>query len=122
MGIIKYGFLIKDGKIHDTKIQSYDLCKKVVGCNILYSMKPTKYKRLYLFEPLLDKYSLDQVFKMLKYNSFLNSQRETENLIKTNKLHYISNMAMIYNYPPKYLTQKKFGLYKICQSLKKRID
>jgi uncharacterized membrane protein YcgQ (UPF0703/DUF1980 family) len=85
-------------------------------------MHPNKYKRLYLFEPLLDEYSIDKVFKILKNNSFLESQRNDEKLIKTNKLHYISNMAMIYNYPPKYLTPRMFGLYKIIQTLKKRID
>lgn len=120
--MIKYGFLIDGDKIYDTKIQSYDLCKKIVGSNVIYSMKPNKYKRLYLFEPLLDKFNIKDVFRILKCNSFLREQRESENLIKTNKLHYISNMAMVYNYPPKYLTPKMFSLYKICQSLKKRID
>ncbi len=120
--IIKYGFLIKDGEIFDTKIQSYELCKRIVGSNIIYFMKPTKYKRLCLFEALLEKYSIEKVFKLLKHNSFLKRQRDSENLIKTNKLHYISNMAVIYNYPPTYLTQRKFALYKIVQTLKKRID
>jgi len=119
---IKSGFLIENGKIFDTKIQSYELGKRIVGSNIIYFMKPTKYKRLYLFEVLLEKFSIEKVFKLLKYNSFLRKQRDSENLIKTNKLHYISNMAVIYNYPPTYLTQKKFALYKICQTLKKRLD
>lgn len=120
--IIKYGFKIENNKIYDCKIQSYELVKKTIGSNIIYAMKPTKYKRLYLFEALLEKYSIEKVFKLLKHNSFLKKQRDSEDLIKTNKLHYISNMAVIYNYPPSYLTKRKFALYKIIQTLKKRID
>lgn len=119
---IKYGFLIKDGEIYDTKIQSYELVKKTIGSNIIYAMKPTKYKRLYLFEALLEKYPIEKVFRLLKHNSFLKRQRDSENLIKTNKLHYITNMAVVHNYPPTYLTPKMFALYKIIQTLKKRID
>lgn len=120
--MVRYGFLIDDNKIYDTKIQSYDLKKQISGDNVIYSMSPSSYKRLYLFEPLLFFYSVDKVFEILNFNSFLKKQRQSENLIKTNKLHYISNMATIYNYPPTYLTQKRFAIYKICQNLKKRLD
>ena len=122
MAHIKYGFLIVNGKIYDTKIQSYELVKESLGCNIIYGMKPTTYKRLYLFEPLLTKYDKEKVFEILNHNKYLNSNRESEKLIKTNKLYYMSNMAIINNYPPTYLTQRKFSLYKICQTLKKRLD
>lgn len=120
--MIKYGFLIENGKIYDTKIQSYVLKKDAVDMNIIYSMKPNLYKRLYLFEPLLDKYDTAKVFEILNYNKYLSENRASEKLIKTNKLHYMTNMAVIYNYPPTYLTQRKFALYKICQVLKKRLD
>lgn len=120
--MIKYGFLIKGGEIYDTKIQSYVLTTTEIGSNVIYAMKPTKYRRLYLFEPLLDKFSEDTVFELLKFNRHLASERKSEELIKTNKLDTMANMAVIYNYPPSYLTQKKFSIYKICQSLKKRLD
>lgn len=119
---IKHGFIIDGDKIFDTKIQAYEMSKRFVGNNLIYTMKPSKYKRLYRFEPLLDKYDLETVFKILKCNTYIQKQRKVESLIKINKLHYISNMAMIYNYPPSFLTQKKFALYKICQTLKKRLD
>lgn len=119
---IKYGFIIKDNQIFDTKIQAYELGKRYIGDNLIYFFKPTKYKRLYLFEPLLERYDIDTVFRILKYNTHLKKRRDVESLIKTNKLHYISNMAVIYNYPPSFLTQKKFAIYKICQTLKKRLD
>lgn len=120
--MIKFGFLIENDKIYDTKIQAYELSIRTVGLNIIYFMNPTKYKRLYRFEPLLERFEISKVFKILKHNSILRKQRDCESLIKTNKLHFISNMAVIYNYPPSYLTQKKFALYKICQTLKKRLD
>ena len=119
--MIRYGFEIKDGKIFDTKIQSYKLVAESIGENIIYSMKENQYKRLYLFEPLLHKYDIDTVFKMLEFNSYLKKQRISENLLKINKLHYVSNMSTIYNYPPTFLTQRRFALYKICQNLKKRL-
>ena len=124
MGIneIKFGFLIKDGKIFDTKIRAYELRKEVIGSNIIYSMTPTKYKRLDFYEPLLYRYNKDEVFSLLNFNKHLRQQRKLEDKIKTNNLHNMANMAVIYNYPPSYLTQKKFALYKKCQSLKKRLD
>ena len=120
--MVKYGFLIDDGKIYDTKIQSYKLKKQVSGENVIYSMCPSTYKRLYMFEPLLHYYSEEKVFEILNFNSHLYKQRQSENLIKTNKLHYMANIATIYNYPPTFLTQKRFAIYKICQNLKKRLD
>ena len=119
--MIKYGFLIEDGKIYDTKIQAYELKTKELDNNIIYYMKPIR-KRLYLFEVLLCFYSTEKVFEMLRFNRHLRKQRKSEGLMKNDKLHYMSNMAMIYNYPPTYLTQKKFALYKKCQSLKARLD
>lgn len=120
--MIKYGFQIVNGEIYDTKIQSYKIVSESMGENILYSMKPNKYKRLYRFEPLLEYFPIDTVFELLNFNSHLRKQRASENLVKTNKLHYVSNMATIYNYPPTFLTQRRFALYKICQNLKKRLD
>lgn len=120
--MIRNGFLIKDGKIFDTKIQSYEIVREYVGDNIIYSMKPKYYKRLYIFEALLNNYSVEMVFDLLDFNSYLKKQREVFNLIKDNKLHYISNMSTIYNYPPTFLTKRKFALYKTCQNLKKRVE
>lgn len=120
--MIRYGFKIVDGKIYDTKIRSYDLVSESIGCNIIYSMRPSKYKRLYEFEPLLNKYDIDTVFEMLNFNSYLRKKRFSENLVKTTNLHYMSNMSSIYNYPPTFLTPRKFALYKMCQNLKKRLD
>lgn len=118
---IKYGFLIVNSCIYDTKIQSYELKISQIGSNIIYYMKP-KRKRLYFYEPLLYVYSVDKVFEILNFNRLLKKKRKSESLIKNDKLHYMANMSVIYNYPPSYLTQKKFALYKKCQSLKRRLD
>lgn len=120
--MIRYGFLIRDNKIFDTKIQSYKLTKKFIDSNLIFDMIPNSYKRLYAFEPLLDKYSVDEVFKILRFNKFLDKQRKSETMTRVNKLNYMSNISVIYNYPPSFLTQKKFAIYKICQTLKKRLD
>ncbi|QQV91532.1 hypothetical protein M1M25_gp094 [Tenacibaculum phage Gundel_1] len=120
--LIKYGFLIKEGKIYDTKIQSYKLKAEYLGSNVIYYMEPKSYKRLYDFEPLLYFYSVDKVFSILDFNSRLRKKRELESVVRVNNLHYISNYSSVYNYPPSYLKPKKFNLYKICQSLKKRLD
>lgn len=119
--MIKYGFFIENGCIYDTKIQSYELKTSQIGSNIIYYMKP-KRKRLYFYEPLLYVYSVDKVFEILNFNRLLKKKRKSESLIKNDKLHYMANMSVIYNYPPSYLTQKKFALYKKCQSLKRRLD
>jgi len=120
--VIKYGFLIEDGRIYDTKIPAYKIKREFSGENILCSMETDGYKRLYLYEPLLFKYSIEKVFEILNFNTHLKKQRQSESLTKVNKLHYISNMSMVYNYPPTFLTQRKFALYKICQNLKKRLS
>lgn len=120
--MVKYGFCIKDNMIFDTQIKAYSLKKKVLDENVIYYLEFLSYKRLHDFEPLLYEYELDRIFEILNHNSYLRRNRKSEKQIKTNKLHYISNMATIYNYPPTYLTQKRFSVYKICQSLKKRIQ
>ncbi|MFK5981470.1 MAG: hypothetical protein QM499_01035 [Flavobacteriaceae bacterium] len=118
--MIRNGFLIRDEKIFDTKIQSFTLKKEINGENVIYSMIPSFYKRLYKFEPLLYAFSIDEVFKILDYNKILKKQRE--DIISDAKSHYMTNAAVIFNYPPTYLTKRRFSLYKICQGLKKKID
>lgn len=118
--MIKYGFKITDGKIYDTKIHSFKIERIIKDNNILYTMIPCYYKRLYLFEALLNYYSKEITFQILNYNKFLRIQRDKYNADK--KSHYMTNCAVIYNYPPTYLTQRKFYLYKTCQHLKKNID
>jgi len=117
--MIKYGFLIEEGKIYDTQIQFYELKSKFSENNVIYYLKPV-HKRLYMFEVLLFQYNVEKVFEILRFNKYLKKNRKNESLIKNEKLHYISNMAVIYNYPPSYLNQKKFAIYKKCQRLKRR--
>lgn len=119
--MIRHGFLIEDGKIFDTKIQSYQMTKSYVGGILLYSMTPSYYKRLYEFEILLSIYDIDKVFRILEYNSTLKKNRDKELSLTKNRVNYMSNYSTIYNYPVKYLTKKRFNCYKICQSLKKRL-
>lgn len=119
---IKYGFLIKDGKIFDTKIQSYELKKKYMGVNLICEMIPNSFKRLYFFEPLLDRYPEQKVFEILNFNAYLKQQRENELTMQDGNNSHIYNMGAIYDYPPSYLNAKKYSLYKICQKLMKRID
>ena len=118
--MVKYGFKIQDGSIYDTKIYDFRLDKTIKDSNVIYTMNPIHYKRLYLFEVLLNNYSVEDVFEILNYNKYLKNQREKYNADR--KLHYIANYAVIYNYPPTYLTQRKFYLYKTCQHLKKFIE
>ena len=120
--MVRYGFLIEDGKIYDTKIQSYVLKKQFCGNNVIYYMEPNYHKRLYLFEPLLTIYPEEKVFEILKMNTYLNKQRHHDSLLKTSKLHYVFNMSSIYNYPPTYLPARRFAIYKKIQSLKKRLE
>jgi hypothetical protein len=117
---IKYGFLIEDNKIFDTKVQSYVEKRVICDKNVIYTMSPVSYKRLYLFEALLSEYSIEKVFEILNYNKSLKKDRCDE--ISDCKNHYMTNSAVIYNYPPTYLTMRKFQLYKTCQKLKKKID
>jgi len=121
-GIVRYGFLIKGNEVYDTKILSYKLTKEVLGSNIVYQMNPTNYKRLHIFESLLYRYDIDKVFELLRFNKHLEECRKKESVFREEKLQHASNMAVIYNYPPTYLTGKKFSLYKIAQELKKRLE
>src|SRR5690606_9066335 len=118
--MVKYGFKITDGKIFDTKIQSFKVKKVLDGENVIYTMVPDYYKRLYLFEALLTVYPIEKVFRILDFNKFLRKQREYDGL--ENKTHYMANATVIYNYPPTFLTKRKFNLYKICQHLQKKVD
>ena len=118
--MIRNGYLIKDEEIFDTRIQSFTQTKVVCGANIIYVMTPAFYKRLYLYEALLTLFDQEEVFKILDYNKILKKERDDE--ISDSKSHYMSNAAVIYNYPPTYLTGRKFALYKICQALKKKLD
>lgn len=98
------------------------MTKSYVGGVLLYSMSPSYYKRLYSFEILLSKYEKGKVFKILSFNSTLRKNRERELALTRSRINYMSNYSTIYNYPVKYLTKKKFNCYKICQSLKRRLD
>ena len=119
---IKYGFLISRKKIFDTKIQSYELKKEIVDNMIIYRVIPNRYKRLKSFENLLSLMSNEEVFDILRSDEGVLKQRNKDVSINEKTLLNASNMAMIYNYPPKYLTQKKFYLYKSCQTLKSRVE
>lgn len=118
--MIKNGFQIKDGKIFDTKIHSFKLKKILDEGNVIYVMIPDYYKRLYLFEALLSVYTEEKVFRILEFNKFLKKQREDDNL--ENKTHYMTNAAVVLNYPPTYLTKRKFSLYKTIMHLNKKLD
>jgi len=118
---IKYGFLISKKRVFDTKIQSYELKTVNVDGMVIYRMIPNRYKRLKSFENLLHTMSNDDVFNVLRSDEWIIKQRKKDVSINEKTLLNVSNMTMIYNYPPKYLTQKKFYLYKSCQTLKKRI-
>jgi len=118
---VRYGFLIKEGKIFDTQRMEYQLKRKVVAGNIIYYMEACAYKRLPMFEALLCRYPIDKVYRMLNFNKHLKKEREKAMSRKNQKNHYMANYATIYNYPPTYLTQKKFTVYKICQKLKKKL-
>ena len=119
MSVIKYGFLIDGGKIFDTKIETYELKKRVLGSNIIYYLKPKDYKRLYYFEPLLFSYPIDRVFEILNFNKKLKKQRETKH--HESYLDNIANYSVVYNYPPLHLMPRMFEHYKKCQNLKKRL-
>ncbi len=120
MATIKHGFLIDDNKIFDTKIQTYELRKEIVGSNIIFIMEPKYYKRLYLFEALLYLYAEEKVFRILNFNKRLKRQRELKQ--HESYLENMANYSVVYNYPPLELTPRMFELYKRCQNLKKRLD
>ena len=119
--MLKNGFKIENGEIYDTKILTYVLKKKHYGANIIYFAEVLGYKRLYRFEPLLDKYSPETVFKLLSFNKYLKQNREKQGALDRYSLDNASNFSIIYNFPPSYLTAKKFAIYKKCQNLKRRI-
>lgn len=89
---------------------------------IIYRVIPNRYKRLKSFENLLSLMSNEEVFDILRSDEGVLKQRNKDVSINEKTLLNASNMAMIYNYPPKYLTQKKFYLYKSCQTLKSRVE
>ena len=117
----KYGFTITDGKIFDNHVIRYEICKKSTDSNVIYYVE-AKPERLYLFEVLLFIYPTEKVFEILKFNKILKENRELHEESKKMNFHHITNMAVIYNYPPSYLTQKKFSLYKKCQIIKKKLS
>lgn len=116
---VKYGFLIQEGKIYDQQIEKYEIKKRASKNNIIYYIEPVGFKRLHVFEPLLLTYEFDKVFEILKFNSTLQKARKTRQGRVNRKLHYMANMSMSHNYPPTYLTQKKFYVYKYIQQLKR---
>lgn len=119
--MIKYGFKIKNNEVYDTRINLF--VKKAVYTNsgVIYVLNPIGYKRLYMYEALLTRYGVDEVFEILKMNSFLKNERvKFESILL--KHHYITNMMMVYNYPVKYLTPRMFQLYKTCQKIKQNIE
>jgi hypothetical protein len=120
--MIKYGFQIVGGKIFDRYIDVYS--KKVTSTenNLIYTMSCVSYKRLYMFEVLLEKYSDAEVFEILRINLYLKKQRNNSENGVRDKYHYMSNSMMVYNYPIKYLTPRMFEMYKTCQKLKQKID
>ena len=120
--MIHKGYLIENGKIFDTKISSYKLNKKIVGDNVLFTFEPNGYRRLYRFEPLLDKFAPEKACEILDYNTSLRKLRKKYDIIQTENLKYIPHWSVIYNYPPSFLTPKKFQLYKLCQKMKGLLD
>lgn len=118
---VKYGFLIRKKMIFDTKIHRYSLCPENINGIVIYRMKPSSYKRLFSFENLLGTLTNTEIFEILKNDVNIKKERKDHSLINEKTLLNISNMAVIYDYPTKYLTQKRFYLYKSCQTLKKRL-
>lgn len=116
---IQHGFLIDEGKIYDTQIDAYEIKKRISGNNVIYYMEPVGFKRLHLFEPLLFFYTVEKTFDILRFNSNLKKARKVRQGRSGRKLHFMSNMSMSHNYPPTYLTQKKFYVYKYIQQLKR---
>lgn len=119
---IKNGFLISKGRIYDTRTQTYKLEVDNVDGLIIYRMKVNGYTRLDFMEYLLKEKTNNEIFKILESDSRVKNLRKKLKIIGPKTLLNMSNMSMVYMYPPKYLTQKKFYLYKSCQSLKKRLN
>ena len=119
---IRFGFLIRNNKIYDTKIQSYSIVKTNVNGLIICRMISNSYKRLNNFEWLLNDYDNHYIFNFLKEDDWIKKQRKNDVNINDKTLINASNMSIVYRYPPKYLNQKKFYLYKSCQALKKKLS
>jgi hypothetical protein len=119
---IKFGFLIRNNKIYDTKIQSYSIVKTNVNGLIICRMVSNSYKRLNNFEWLLNDQNNHYIFNLLKEDEWIKKQRKNDVSINEKTLINASNMSIVYRYPPKYLNQKKFYLYKSCQALKKKLS
>lgn len=117
--IRRFGFIIDGNKIYDTQLLSYKKGIENIDGNLIYFMEPSGYKRLYRFEPLLEVFNLDKVFLLLKNNTNIVKSRSKE--IDESKKIDITNMSVLENYPPSYLTTKKFYYYKICQELKQKL-
>lgn len=119
---IRFGFLIRNNKIYDTKIQSYSLHKLEVNRVIVYRMNASSYKRLIDFEWLLQDHNNDYVFNFLRRDKTIEKLRKNNVSLNEKTLINASNMSIVYRYPPKYLNNKKFYLYKSCQTLKKKLS
>lgn len=119
---IKYGFLIKNGKIFDTKIQTYSLHRIELNNITVFRIKVDGYKRVIQYEYLLKTYSNYRVFDFLKNEEDLLKDRGKGANLNSKSLLNASNISIVYRYPPKYLNQKKFYLYKSCQALKKKLN
>jgi uncharacterized protein YbbC (DUF1343 family) len=119
---IRFGFLIRNNKVYDTKIQSYSIVKTNVNGLIICRMISNSYKRLNNFEWLLNDHNNDYIFNFLKEDEWIRKQRKNDVSVNEKTLINASNMSIVYRYPPKYLNQKKFYLYKSCQALKKKLS
>ena len=104
------------------KLATYKLKRTYVGNNLLFSMELSGYKRLYRFEPLLEKFDKEKVCDILAFNSDLKKERQQNENIKIDNHIHSASMSVVYNYPPTQLTPHKFAIYKICQKLKKKLD
>lgn len=120
---IRFGFLIKNNRIFDTKIQSYSIKKVNLNGLIIYRMFSSNYKRLSEFEWMIKENKDNNfIFNFLKNNINIQKQRKKEINVNDKTLINASNMSVVYRYPPKYLNKKKFYLYKSCQILKKKLN
>jgi len=118
--MLKYGFLIENGEIYDTHRQVFKQKIESVEGNIIYSIRPYKYKRLYKFEVLLYYYPIDEVFERLRLNSYLKRQRAK--YTKLLNMLMFTNKSVIYEFPPTYLTRRRFEIYKTIKYLEKNIE
>ena len=120
--MIKHGFLIEGDKIYDTKIATYKLNKKFVGKNLIFFLTQSGYKRLNIFEPLLEKFEPEKVCDILNFNSDIRKERQKIENVKTDNHTSVASWSVIYNYPPSALMPHKFNTYKKCQKIKRQLD